>query len=103
MRKYGRKDSTQKAVEEAFRDAGWGCLDLSPMGNGCPDLLVCSPTGASLLIEVKGPDGTPTPDQTRFAERWPAAIYILRSAGDANALMSAVMLDGVEYAGESIH
>ncbi len=103
MRKHGRKDLTQKAIEQAFRDASWGVLDLSPMGNGCPDLLVCSPTGASLLIECKGPDGTPTRDQSRFAEQWPAPIYILRSAGDACALMAAVALDNVEYAGELIH
>ena len=82
MRKRAKIDGNQAEIVEALRTVGFKVLSLAPMGNGCPDLLVCR--GYDLrLVEVKSDKGKLTEDQERFIVRdgWP--VSIIRSVEDA--------------------
>ena len=74
MRKYGRTDCNQAEVVRALRKIGASVQDLSPVGNGCPDLLV-GWRGRDFLMEVKDGDKPPserslTPAQVAWHESW---------------------------------
>lgn len=57
MSKYSwRKDGNHHAIARAFRQAGASVLDLSGVGDGCPDLLI-GIAGVDLLVEIKLPVG----------------------------------------------
>jgi hypothetical protein len=68
-----------------------GCLvqSLAGMGGGVPDLLVCTPKGNLLLLEVK--DGSKPPskrrrtlDQVDWHRRWGRApVHVVLSGEDA--------------------
>lgn len=86
MRLRGATDGNQTPIVKALRKAGFGVLILSPMGNGCPDLLV-SRTGLNMLMEVKMPDGDLTPMQQRFFASWPGPKCIVHNEREAFAAM----------------
>ena len=89
---YARKvDGNQKAIVESLRAVGASVLDLSRVGQGCPDILAAKGPH-SWLIEVKGPKGTLTPDQVKFIDAWRGDVHIVRSVDEA------LMLVGVEAA-----
>lgn len=70
MRKFGRKDSNQSKIERQLRAIGLTVQDLSPMGDGCPDLLVGF-KGRNFLFEIKDPDQPPSQRKlTEFEQRW---------------------------------
>lgn len=52
MRRAARKDANHASIVGAFKACGAQVLDLSGVGNGCPDLLVLH-RGKLRLIEVK--------------------------------------------------
>lgn len=57
MSKYSwRKDGNHHAIVRAFKQAGASVLDLSGVGDGCPDLLI-GIAGVDLLVEIKLPIG----------------------------------------------
>ena len=74
---YARRvDANQSAIVDAFRACGWSVLDLSGVGQGCPDLLVKDRSGALRLVEVKDGKKSPskralTPPQVEFHAVWP--------------------------------
>lgn len=51
-----RKDANHHSIVRAFRQAGASVVDLSGVGDGCPDLLV-GIAGVDLLVEIKLPAG----------------------------------------------
>lgn len=74
MRRAAKKDANHQAVVKILRDAGCLVLDLGAVGNGCPDLLVKTFRGMTLL-EVKDGKKPPserklTPDQVEFHRLW---------------------------------
>jgi uncharacterized protein Usg len=70
MRKYGRKDTNQHKIEADLAGIGLTVQDLSPMGDGCPDLLVGF-KGRNYLFEIKDPDQPPSKRKlTQFEKRW---------------------------------
>jgi hypothetical protein len=44
VRRAAKVDANHGEIVKALRSAGCGVLDLSAVGNGCPDLLVHAPT-----------------------------------------------------------
>lgn len=92
MRRAAKVDANHAEIVAALRSAGCGVLDLSAVGNGCPDLLVHGPTypWRHTLMEVKDGRKPPsarklTPDQERFHEAWKGFIYVVRSVEEALA------------------
>jgi hypothetical protein len=84
MRRAARTDAVHAEIVKALRKVGCQVLDLSRVGEGCPDLLVRRRNGEPALIEVKTPRGRLTPDQQRFIADWPETI-VARSVDDALA------------------
>jgi Holliday junction resolvase len=80
MRKYGRTDENQTDIVQALRKAGCRCIDLSAVGNGCPDILAYrNSTGLFYMLELKDGDKYPsqrklTPHQVKFHEEWPVSV-----------------------------
>lgn len=75
-------DSTQKAIVEALRAAGWRVRSLAQVGHGMGDLLAYKPNVGLRLIECKTGKGALTADQMAFiADGWP--VYVVRSAEEA--------------------
>jgi hypothetical protein len=107
-RAAAREADIQKAVVAALEAAG--CLvvrvngGLLPRSDGgrmrcstategtCVDLLVQTPTGRFVALEVKRPGGTPTPGQGKFlaAVRARGGVgVVVTSADDARAALAA--------------
>ena len=72
-----RRDATEPAIVEALR--GLGCEVTYLGGLGCPDLLVRSPRGRWVPLEVKTEKGKLKPSQSAIT--WP----VVRSVEDAIA------------------
>lgn len=82
MRRAARTDGNHKQIVHELRQAGLTVYDISRMGNGIPDLIVCR-TSRVLLVEVKDKGGRLTPDEVRFFEECPDGCAIVaRSAED---------------------
>lgn len=87
---YARKvDANQKGIVDALRAVGVSVLDLSRCGHGTPDLL-CAKGQRAWLIECKGPKGTLTEDQAKFIEGWRGDVHIIRTVGEALALVGVL-------------
>lgn len=90
------RDANEGDVIKALRAAG--CLvQQITQGDGVPDLLVCTPRGRLLLIEVK--DGAKPPSRQRFKPAqvtwhaiWSprAPVFVCLSAADALAAVAQV-------------
>lgn len=80
MRRAARTDTNHAEIVQALRQVGAEVLDLSRMGNGCPDLLV-NFRGLMSLMEIKAETGEMTDDQLEFSLRWP--FDVVRSVDEA--------------------
>ena len=96
MRRAAKTDANHGEIVKALRDAGCGVLDLSKVGNGCPDLLVHPPSfpaaRMAVLMEIK--DGAKpasarklTKDQEKFHAGWKGWLIIVTSPAEALAAM----------------
>lgn len=65
MRKRARTDANHRQIVEFFRSAGASVLDLSRVGDGCPDLLV-GYQHQTALVEIK--DGSKAPSKQQHTE-----------------------------------
>lgn len=90
MRLRAKVDGNHRQIVDALRAAGRRVLDLSRVGQGCPDLLVR--WGSSMvLMEIKlplGPKGGSSrsklnAEQVEFARQWP--VVVVRSVAEALA------------------
>lgn len=75
MRGAARIDENQPLIVDCLRRCGCKVEILSRMGGGVPDLLVGTPRGQLILIEVKDgkrrlSDQRLTPDQVTWHEQW---------------------------------
>lgn len=98
MKRAGRTDTAHAAIRTALRRVGCSVWDTSALGGGFVDLVVRSPDGFLVLMEVKSPRGKRTPDQERFLVYYPetqtamtvedalrcVGIHSERKAHDAN-------------------
>jgi Holliday junction resolvase len=81
-----RTDSNHQQTVKAFRDLGCTVLDLSRVGQGCPDLLV-GKHGDNILVEIK--DGAKcasrtklTADECGFHQTWKGRVAIVKNLDD---------------------
>ena len=86
MRRAARTDANHAQIVAAFRQLGYSVLDLSRVGQGCPDLLVAR-NGESWLVEIKDGAKPPsarklTPDESEFHARWKGRVIIVESLDD---------------------
>lgn len=65
-----RTDANQKEIVDALRRVGCAVLDLSAVGQGCPDLLVSDRGGILHLMEIKVGKAKLNKRQVRFVEEW---------------------------------
>jgi len=72
LARLGRPDRNQPEIVDALVRAGAQVIDLTGVGDGCPDLLV-GYRRENFLVEVKNPHtgGDLTPRQVEFARTWP--------------------------------
>jgi len=86
-RRAARTDANQAEIVAALRKAGCSVQDLSAVGQGVPDLLVCR-AGLMALLEVK--DGSKPPsarkltwDQVMWHQAWQGPVHVVTSADEA--------------------
>ena len=92
MRRAARVDANHAEIVGALRSAGCWVLDLSAVGQGCPDLLVHGPTHPwdLVLIEIKDGAKPPserklTPAQVKFHAGCNAPLRVVTSVDEALA------------------
>jgi hypothetical protein len=92
VRRAAKVDANQAEIVKALRDAGCGVLDLSGVGDGCPDLLVHPPTFPAcrigVLLEVKDGAKPPsarklTPAQLKFHAAWKGYVFVVENIEQA--------------------
>jgi hypothetical protein len=93
MRKYGRKDNNQKSIENACLKIGASIIDMSPLGNGNPDLCVGF-RGVNYLFEIKNGSKPPsqrklTPLEYVFYRTWQGHVYTVYSVDDVLSIIKA--------------
>jgi hypothetical protein len=89
MRRAARVDANHAAIVAALRRLGCSVLDLSRVGDGCPDLLVGF-RGRNYLMELKYADGILTTDQHRFLRDWRGRpVLLIHSVEEAVAVLNA--------------
>jgi len=84
MRRAARIDSNHAEIVAALRKCGASVINLSRVGEGCPDLLV-GMLGRNVLLEVKAEKGRVRPNQQALIATWPGEAYIVRSVDEALA------------------
>jgi hypothetical protein len=83
MRKYARQDTNHSDIRSAFERLGCSVVDLSPLGNGCPDLLI-GLGGLCIVVEIKDGSKPPsarklTKDEERFRMNWTGSYKIVEN------------------------
>lgn len=86
-----KKDANQNELVAVFLDLHCSVLDLSMVGNDCPDILV-STSAATALVEIKSGSGKLTPGQERFKRDWRGACFSARTAEDCIAIVQKLNL-----------
>lgn len=83
MRKRGRVDAVQKEIVEACQKIGASIISLTPIGAGCPDLLVGF-RGKNFLFECKTTKKSVlTQDQTVLHKTFKGKIFVVYSIIEA--------------------
>lgn len=97
MRRAAKVDANQAEIVLALRDAGCWVLDLSAVGQGCPDLLVHGPVHPwhLVLLEIKDGSKPPsarklTPDQIKFHAGCNAPLVVVTNVKEALAAVGIV-------------
>ena len=92
MRRAAKKDRNHNAICDHLTALGYRCLDLSRVGDGCPDVLVIGVdrrTGLrrSWLVEIKMPGERLTTHEMRFHQAWSGDVWIVESVAAAETLV----------------
>jgi Holliday junction resolvase len=93
MTHYRKKvDANQKEIVSAFISLGSSVLNLSRVGEGCPDLLI-GYKGKTVLVEVKSTEKAKfTEPQIKFMQNWRGGTVSRIDSVDA-AIRLIKMLD----------
>ena len=81
MRK-NRRDTNQQEIVTGLREAGYVVVDLSRVGDGCPDILV-SKDGYTHLIEIKSKNGKLRESQKYFMQQWRGSLLVVKTLQQA--------------------
>lgn len=82
MRRRPRIDNNHADIVASLRVIGCSVLSLAGNANGCPDILV-GWRGKNLLLEIKGPKGSLTPDQVIWRDQWRGQSAVVTSLEEA--------------------
>ena len=88
-----RVDRNHRELVTALRAVGAEVLDLSRVGQGCPDLLV-GWRGQLTLLEVKSGNGKLSEDQVWFHQFWSGYVKVIRTVPEALAAIGAEVEGG---------
>lgn len=88
MRARGKVDSNHSQIRDALRQVGVTVIDLSSVGDGCPDLAACF-RGVWTMLEVKGWRGKLTDDQKVLHAL--CNIAVVRSEAEAFAAVGVAI------------
>ncbi len=77
MVEFRRVDTVHAAIRQAARAAGYGWIDTSNQGDGCPDAFCLSRGGRWLAIEIKSPGGRLTAAQKELWSSMPNAPWAI--------------------------
>jgi hypothetical protein len=89
VRGIARVDENQPGIVDCLRRCGCRVEILSRLGRGVPDLIVLTPRGQLIFIEVKDPtkpkhDQRLTPDQEEWHQQWRRApIFVVHTVAEA--------------------
>lgn len=90
MRRAAKVDANQRVIVDALRRVGASVIDLSAVGDGCPDLLI-GYRGQTWLVEVKSTRGKLTPAQKVVHAEWHGfPIAVIKTVEEAWLLIGAV-------------
>ena len=64
-----KKDTTQPAIEAAFKRAGWSVCDVHAVGLNAPDLFAAKHS-ITIAVECKSNGLKPSPIQAAWAREW---------------------------------
>jgi hypothetical protein len=84
-----RVDTNQAGIVAALRAAGCTVECLHAVGGGVPDLLVGTPDGRNLLLEVKSAAGRLTVHQRIWHRNWQGQVAVVRDVEEAMAAVGA--------------
>ena len=92
MRKHAKKDDNHNRIAEVFEINGATVLDMSPLGDGAPDMCVGF-LGNNILVEVKNgalPKSKQqlTPDEEKFHAAWRGTIVTIHNEIEALQLIN---------------
>lgn len=77
-----RKDSNHGDIQSLLKESHCSVIDLSGIGDDCPDLLV-GYRGRSFLVEIKSEKGKLSPGQLDFIRLWRGdPVIVARSFDD---------------------
>lgn len=88
IRRNPKRDANERDIVDVLEKLGFHVERLS--GVGVPDLLI-SKDGRWYVAEVKSRRGTATEQQSLFARRARADVYVLRGVDDAIAFAEQVI------------
>jgi len=80
-----RTDSNHAAIRDGLRQV-YGkdaVIDKSMCGYGVPDLMVTTPGGHTIWLELKMPGEKLTPDELVFRNHWAVVTFTVRSLEEA--------------------
>jgi hypothetical protein len=92
-RMYGaKKDANHNDISDALQKAGCAIVDVSNLGGGFPDLIVCRQR-KTYLVEIKNTKTSygkrgPNKNQKVWAQGWPEKVYILKSLEDVERFVN---------------
>lgn len=87
MRRAAKTDANHQEIVKGLRKSGCTVLDLSAVGNGCPDIAV-GRAGINWLFEIK--DGSKPPSARKltmmeqaFFATWRGNVQVVKSLDEA--------------------
>lgn len=94
-----RVDENQAQIVTDLRNAGCSVEHLSPLGRGCPDILV-GDNKVNYLFEIKNPTKPPSKRKLTMEERtwhcsWLGQVDIIHSAEEALNIMKYVRCSSI--------
>lgn len=76
-----KTDANQKQIISDLKKIGVSVLNLSKVGNGCPDLLI-GWQGKNILIEIKTAKGNLNDSQIEFFKEWKGQKFVCKSINE---------------------
>ena len=76
-----KTDANQKQIISDLKKIGVSVLNLSKVGNGCPDLLI-GWQGKNILIEIKTAKGNLNDSQIEFFKEWKGSKFVCKSINE---------------------